>query len=183
MESAVKCWQVLGVIQGLRVEGLKWTHAMPNFLPTYVHHDSRRVAGTLFNFRPQHSGSIMQNLKCLDCSWEDPRRFSLSAHYSSNFWTLITAVQYVGSTGFATKAIPQSAPLPTEHSKITILHGTGCSLNLSISYDCSFAFWEYGCGLLSMGKQSIGKPCRMSGHPLLQKARTFGLGPPPAPPE
>ena len=30
-------------------------------------------------------------------------------------------------------------------------------------------------GLLSMGKQSIGKLCRMSGHPLLQKARTFGL--------
>ena len=26
-----------------------------------------------------------------------------------------------------------------------------------------------------MGKQSIGKLCRMSGHPLLQKARTFGL--------
>ena len=66
-------------------------------------YDSRRVAGTLFNFRPQHSGSIMQNLKSRDCSWEDPRRFrgrswfSLSAHYSSHFWTLIIAVQYVGS--------------------------------------------------------------------------------------
>ena len=84
-------------------------------------------------------------------------------------------------TGFATKTVSQGAPLPTEHSKITILHGIGCSLNLSISYCCSFAFWEYLCGLLSMGKQSIGKLCHMSGHPLLQKARTFGLGPP-APP-
>ena len=26
------------------------------------------------------------------------------------------------------------------------------SLNLSIAYYCSFVFWEYGCGLLSMGK-------------------------------
>jgi len=73
--------------------------------------------------------------------------------------------------------------LPSEHSKITILHGIGCSLNLSISYYCcSFPFWEYECGLLSAGRQSIGKLCRMFGHPLLQKARTFGLGPPPPPP-
>ena len=79
------------------------------------------------------------------------------------------------------KTVSHGAPLPTEHSKITILHGIGCSLNLSISYCCSFVFWEYLCGLLSMGKQSIGKLCHMSGHPLLQKARTFGLGPP-APP-
>ena len=85
------------------------------------------------------------------------------------------------TSGFATKTVSQGAPLPTEHSKITILHGIGCSLNLSISYCCSFVFWEYLCGLLSMGKQSIGKLCHMSGHPLLQKARTFGLGPP-APP-
>ena len=85
--------------------------------------------------------------------------------------------------GLATKTIPQGAPLPTEHSKITILHGIGCSLNLSISYYCcSFAFWEYECGLLSAGRQSIGKLCRMFGHLLLQKARTFGLGPPPPPP-
>ena len=61
--------------------------------------------------------------------------------------------------GFATKTIPQGAPLPTEHSKITILHGIGCSLNLR-----------------------IGKLCCMFGHPLLQKARTFGLGPPRPPP-
>ena len=80
---------------------------------------------------------------------------------------------------FATKTIPQGAPLPTEYSKITILHGLGCSLNLSISCYCSLVFWEYGCGVLSIGKQSIGKLCRMSGHPLLQKARTFG---PPTPP-
>ena len=83
--------------------------------------------------------------------------------------------------GFATKTVSQGAPLPTEHSKITILHGIGCSLNLSISYCCSFVFWEYLYGLLSMGKQSIGKLCHMSGHPLLQKARTCGLDPP-APP-
>ena len=70
------------------------------------------------------------------------------------------------------------APLPTEHSKITIVHGIGCSLNLSISYYCSFVFWEYGCGLSSVGKQSIDKLCLMSGHLLLQKARTFGLGSP-----
>ena len=37
------------------------------------------------------------------------------------------------------------------------------------------------CGLLSTGKQSIGKLCRMSGHPLFQKAWTFWLGPPPPP--
>ena len=84
-------------------------------------------------------------------------------------------------TGFATKTIPHGAPLPTEHSKITILHGIGCSLNLSISYYCSFVFGDTGCGLLSIGKQSICRLCRMSGHPLLQKARTFGPGPP-APP-
>ena len=77
----------------------------------------------------------------------------------------------------ATKTIPHGAPLPTEHSKITILHGIGCSLNLSISYYCSFVFGDNGCGLLSIGKQSICKLCRMSGHPLLQKARTFGPGP------
>jgi len=63
-------------------------------------------------------------------------------------------------------------------ANITIVHRIGCSLNLNISYYCSFVFWEYGCGLLSMGKQSIGKLSRMSGHPLFQKARTFGLGPP-----
>ena len=85
-------------------------------------------------------------------------------------------------SGFATKTISQGAPLPTEYSKITILHGIGCSLNLSISYYCSFVFWECGCGLLSMGKQSIGKLFRMSGDPLLQKPRTFRLGPP-HPPE
>ena len=61
-------------------------------------------------------------------------------------------------------------------ANITIVHPIGCSLNLNISYYCSFVFWEYGCGLLSMGKQSIGKLSRMSGHLLLQKARTFGLG-------
>ena len=83
---------------------------------------------------------------------------------------------------FATKTIFQGAPLPTEHSKITIVHGIGCSLDLSISYHCFFVFGEYGCGLSSVGKQSIDKLCRMSGHLLLQKARTFGLGsPPPAP--
>ena len=81
--------------------------------------------------------------------------------------------------GWATKTISQGAPLPTEYSKITILHGIGCSLNLSISYYCSFVFWECGCGLLSMGKQSIGKLFRMSGDPLLQKPGTFGLRPPP----
>ena len=85
-------------------------------------------------------------------------------------------------SGFATKTISQGAPLPTEYSKITILNGIGCSLNLSISYYCSFVFWECGCGLLSMGKQSIGKLFRMSGDPLLQKPRTFRLGPPPPPP-
>ena len=63
-------------------------------------------------------------------------------------------------------------------ANITIVHRIGCSLNLNLSYYCSFVFWEYGCGLLSMGKQSIGKLSRMSGHPLFQKARTFGLGPP-----
>ena len=84
---------------------------------------------------------------------------------------------------FATKTIFQGAPLPTEHSKITIVHGIGCSLDLSISYHCFFVFGEYGCGLSSVGKQSIDKLCRMSGHLLLQKARTFGLGSPPARPE
>ena len=39
--------------------------------------------------------------------------------------------------GFATKTISQGAPLPTEQSKITIVHWIGCSLNLSISYYCS----------------------------------------------
>ena len=77
---------------------------------------------------------------------------------------------------FSTKTLSQGAPLPTEHSKITILHhGCKSSLNLSISYYCSFVFWKYGCGLLSMGKKSIGKLCRMSGHPLLQKARTEAI--------
>ena len=77
---------------------------------------------------------------------------------------------------FTTKTISQGAPLPTEHSKITILHGIGCSsLNLSISYYCSFVFWKYGCVLLSMGKRSIGKLCRMSGRPLLQKTRTEAI--------
>ena len=84
-------------------------------------------------------------------------------------------------SGFATKTIPQGAPLPTERSKIRIVHGIGCSLNLSISYYCSFAFWEYGCGLLRLGKPWIGKLCRMSGHPAVTISPTFGLGPP-APP-
>ena len=77
---------------------------------------------------------------------------------------------------FTTKTICQGAPLPTEHSKITILHGIGCScLNLSISYYCSFVFWTYGCVLLSTGKQPIGKLCRMSGRPLLQNTRTEAI--------
>ena len=45
----------------------------------------------------------------------------------------------------------------------------------------SFVFVEYGCGLLSTGKQSIRKLCRTSGHPPLQKARTFWAGTPPPP--
>ena len=65
-------------------------------------------------------------------------------------------------------------------ANITIVHRIGCSLNLNISYYCSSVFWEYGCGLLSMGKQSIGKLSRMSGQLLSQKARTFG---PPLPPK
>ena len=36
-----------------------------------------------------------------------------------------------------------------------------------------------GRGLLSMGRQSIRKTCPLSGHQLLQKSRTFGLGPAP----
>jgi len=63
-------------------------------------------------------------------------------------------------SGFATETIPQGAPLPTEHPKITIVHG--------------IVFWEYGCGLLSMGRQSIGKLCRMSGYSLFQNAELLG---------
>ena len=101
-----------------------------------------------------------------------PHSGTLSSRWSSG------GVMICGFERLATKTIPQGAPLPTEHSKITIVHRIGCSLNLSISYFCFFVFWEYGCGLLSMGKQSIDKLCRMSGHPPLQKARTFGLGSP-----
>ena len=101
---------------------------------------------------------------------------------TASFWALpISRVLFRECELLYSKTVSQGAPLPTEHSKITILHGIGCSLNLSISYCCSFVFWEHLCGLLSMGKQSIGKLCHMSGHPLLQKAQTFGLGPP-APP-
>jgi len=44
---------------------------MPDFLTTY--HSRRGVQNSLnvFNLRPQHSGSIMQNLKSLDCIWEE----------------------------------------------------------------------------------------------------------------
>ena len=103
--------------------------------------------------------------------------FGLETCAIGQFWDLAS------TTGLATKTVSQGAPLPTEHSKITILHGIGCSLNLSISY-CSFVFRAYMCSLLSMGKQSIGKLCHMSGphRPQLQKARTFGLGPPRPPP-
>ena len=108
-----------------------------------------------------------------------PHSGTLSSRWSSGGGK--SEVMTRGWEGFATKTIPQGAPLPTEHSKITIVHRIGCSLNLSISYCCLFVFGEYGCGSLSMGKQSIDKLCRMSGDPLLQKARTFGLGSPPPP--
>ena len=86
-------------------------------------------------------------------------------------------------TGFATKTLPTVLLCPRNIPKLQSCMGlVVISLNLSISYYCSFVFWESGCGLLSIGKQSIGKLYRMSGHTLLQKARTFGLGPPPRPP-
>ena len=63
------------------------------------------------------------------------------------------------------------------------MHGIGCSLNLNISYYCSSVSWEYRQSLVDYGQaidpQNLNLP--LSGHPLLQKARTFGLGPPPPP--
>ena len=57
------------------------------------------------------------------------------AHYSKGVCSVAATYKPHHACGFATKTIPQGAPLPTEHSKITILHGIGPrSLNLSISY-------------------------------------------------
>ena len=64
------------------------------------------------------------------------------------------------------RPFPRVLLCPLSIPKVTIVYGVGCSLNLNISYYCSSVSWEYPQNL------------PLSGHPLLQKARTFGLGPP-----
>ena len=66
--------------------------------------------------------------------------------------------------------------------KVTIVHGVGCSLNLNISYYCSSVSWEYRQRLVEHGQAIDPQNLPLSGHPLLQKARTFGLGTPRPPP-
>ena len=72
-------------------------------------------------------------------------------------------------------------PLNIPKIRIGIVHVSGCSLNLHISYHCSCDFWEYGQRLVEYGQAIDPQNLSLSGHPLLQAARTFWLGPSPAP--
>ena len=88
-----------------------------------------------------------------------------------------------GYRGSPLRPFPRLLLCPLSIPKITIVHGIGCSLNLNISYYCFSVSWEYRQRLVDYGQaldpQNLNLP--LSGHPLLQKARTFGLGPPPPP--
>ena len=85
--------------------------------------------------------------------------------------------------GSPIRPFPRVLLCPLNIPKITIVHGIGCSLNLNISYNyCSFVSWEYWQRLVEYGQAIDLQNLPLSGHPLLQKARTFGLGPPPRPP-
>ena len=66
--------------------------------------------------------------------------------------------------------------------RIKTVHVIGCSLslqNLHISYYCSSVFWKYGQRLVEYGQAIDPQNLSLSSHPLLKKARTFGLGCPP----
>ena len=66
--------------------------------------------------------------------------------------------------------------------RIKTVHVIGCSLslqNLHISYYCSSVFWKYGQSLVEYGQAIDPQNLSLSSHPLLKKARTFGLGRPP----
>ena len=77
------------------------------------------------------------------------------------------------------KTIPQGAPLPTEHSKITISHGIGCSLNLSIFNQCSVVFVSMGVVWWVWANNRSANFAALSAIRCYKKQRTFGLGPPP----
>ena len=85
-----------------------------------------------------------------------------------------------GWEGFATKTIPQGAPLPTEHSKITIVHRIGCSLNLSISYYCFLCFWGIWVWLVEYGQAINRQTLPHVRPPAVTKSPNFWAGIPPA---
>ena len=76
------------------------------------------------------------------------------------------------------RPFPRVLLCPLSIPKVTIVHGVGCSLNLNISYHCSSVSWEYRERLVEYGQAIDPQNLPLSGHPLLQKARTFGLGTP-----
>ena len=76
------------------------------------------------------------------------------------------------------RPFPRVLLCPLSIPKVTIVYGVGCSLNLNISYYCSSVSWEYRRRLVEYGQAIDPQNLPLSGHPLLQKARTFGLGPP-----
>ncbi len=80
------------------------------------------------------------------------------------------------------RPFPRVLLCPLSIPKVTIVHGVGCSLNLNISYYCSSVSWEYRQRLVEYGQAIDPQNLPLSGHPLLQKARTFGLGTPRPPP-
>ena len=76
------------------------------------------------------------------------------------------------------RPFPRVLLCPLSIPKVTIVYGVGCSLNLNISYYCSSVSWEYRRRLVEYGQAIDPQNLPLSGHPLLQKTRTFGLGPP-----
>ena len=124
---------------------------------------STHACGVGIYFASIRPTSISQNLNLLGLALGESWNVAVQPH--KKHWCPVSTFTCF-CAGFITKTLSQGAP-PKEHSKITILHGIGCSLNLSISYYCL--------ATLSMGQRSIGKLCHMSGHPLLQKVRTEAI--------
>ena len=80
--------------------------------------------------------------------------------------------------GFATKTIPQGAPVPTEHFKN--YHSALVVVSIWTSLVLLF-FGSMGRGPFSTGKQSIRKICPCPATPCYKKPELLGWDPPPAP--
>ena len=107
---------------------------------------------------------------CNSCSDE------LFGRPETDLWAFVSGRLQLRSSPL--RPFPRVLLCPLSIPKVTIVHGVGCSLNLNISYHCSSVSWEYRQRLVEYGQAIDPQNLPLSGHPLLQKARTFGLGTP-----